>query len=131
MCEEQLNQHHRCITVAGGSQLTERIHPCDVCTPTRQDLLAYPWGLVAPLTDREKRVVCSSCELLSSLDPARGSVHSSALPHCEKHQQAPSGLTFRDVLLGVRLPGGVCLTEITRELHRWVWLYWEAPRALL
>jgi hypothetical protein len=48
-----------------------------------------------------KRVVCSSCELLSSLDYARGSVLSSALPHCEEHQQAPSVLTFRDVLLKI------------------------------
>jgi hypothetical protein len=31
----------------------------------------------------------------------------------------------------VRLPGGVCLTEITREPHRGVCVYWEAPRALL
>jgi hypothetical protein len=75
--------------------------PVMCALPPVKTLLAYPWGLVAPLTDREKRVVCSSCELLSSLDYARGSVLSSALPHCEEHQQAPSVLTFRDVLLKI------------------------------
>jgi hypothetical protein len=68
----------------------------------------------------------SSCELLSSLQQAR---HSCEV-HCRTEART-EGCRIRLVLLGVRLPGGVCLTEITREPHRWVWLYWEAPRALL
>jgi hypothetical protein len=61
----------------------------------------------------------SSFELLSALYILQRvrSLLLCALPHCEKHQQARSGVTFRDVL---RLSGGVRLTEITREPHGWV-----------
>jgi hypothetical protein len=53
----------------------------------------------------------SSCELLSSLQQARPFTLRSALPH----RSTEEGCRIRLVLLGVRLSGGVCLTEITRE----------------
>jgi hypothetical protein len=67
----------------------------------------------------------SSCELLRSLDAARRSVHCYEVPFLRtqrsisKHQ---GGVAHRDVLCVS------CLTEKTREAHRWV--YVEARRAL-
>jgi hypothetical protein len=90
-------------------------------------------GGVAPLVDRERRVGCSmdsSCELLSSLDPAWGSVHCCEVP-CRTLEASASikGVTFRDVLLGLASLRG--LSEKTREAHRWVWVNVKARRALL
>jgi hypothetical protein len=72
----------------------------------------------------------SSCELLSSLDPAWGSVHCCEVP-CRTLEASASikGVTFRDVLLGLASLRG--LSEKTREAHRWVWVNVKARRALL
>jgi hypothetical protein len=74
--------------------------------------------------------VDSSCELLSSLDPASGSVHCCKVScrtarSISRHQggdvqRRASGLS-----------GGVRLTEKTREAHRWMCMYGEARRAML
>ena len=68
----------------------------------------------------------SSCELLSSLDAASGSVHCCEVP-CRALEASASTMrvTVRDVLLGLASVRG--LTEKTREAHRWVWVYGGSP----
>jgi hypothetical protein len=101
-------------------------------------LLAHPWrlgslrGRTARL-QRERRVWCSmdsSCELLSSLDPASRSVHGCEVP-CRTLRSISNGGNVQRHASGLRLSGGVRLTERTREAHRWVCVYGEARRALL
>jgi hypothetical protein len=69
----------------------------------------------------------SSCELLSSIDPASVSVHCCEVP-CRTLRSISKGVTFRDVLLGF---ASLRRCEKTREAHRWVVVYGEARRALL
>jgi hypothetical protein len=70
-----------------------------------------------------------SCELLSSLDAASGSVHCCKVP-CRTARSTKGGDVQRRAS-GLRLSGGARLTEITREAHGWCMSVWEASRALL
>jgi hypothetical protein len=125
-CEEASATSARPSAPQGGHfRLSSHTCSCDMYHSTS---LRYPGAAcgVAPLVDRERRVGCSmdsSCELLSSLYPASGSVHCCEVP-CRTARRKQG--TYRDVLLGFaslqRKPGAA---------HRWVVVDGEARRALL
>jgi hypothetical protein len=71
---------------------------------------------------RSPAEICTACS--ASCKRVR-SLLRSALPDCEKHQQAPKGRRTETV------SGGVRLSEKTREASRWVWMFVESRRALV
>jgi hypothetical protein len=119
-------QHRR--TAGTSSQLSSHTHACAVYRSTSLRFPAAACG-VAPLVDRERRAGCSmdsSCELLSSLDAASGSVHCCQVPcrtaRCTSKHHQGGGVQRR--ASGLRLSGGGRLTEKTREAHGWCMRVW-------
>jgi hypothetical protein len=62
----------------------------------------------------------SSCELLRSVDAASASFIAANCSACRTLRSISKGVTFRDVLIGLRLSGGLHLTENTREVHLYI-----------